>query len=186
MLRTAPSRLFLAFLFVASLLLVGCGGEHYHGPKLAYEGVFNTSTETGGDKQVTLRLFDDGTYLTRTIYNNQSFVPVVEAGTWDLDGEALLLTAERIDGEPTLHATTTFAVNADDLEAVSINGSPVDYVWAYTDGAKLSERALEAPKAHHDEEHGDDHDAEHSDEAHDGDHAADTDHSDEAAPTVNV
>ncbi|MEM8559908.1 MAG: hypothetical protein AAGG50_18995 [Bacteroidota bacterium] len=182
MLRTAPSRLLLALLFVASLVLVGCGGEHYHGPKLAYEGVFNTSTETGGDKQVTLRLFDDGTYLTRTIYNNQSFVPVVEAGTWGLDGEALLLTAERIDGEPTLHATTTFAVNADNLEAVSINGSPVDYIWAYTDGAKLSERTLEAPKAHHGEEHGEGH----GDESHDGDHAADGDHSDEAAATVNV
>ncbi|MEO0740580.1 MAG: hypothetical protein AAF089_03205 [Bacteroidota bacterium] len=179
-------RILLVLLFTVSLALSGCYG-HYHGPEIAYEGVFNTSSNIGGDKQITLRLYDNGDYMTRTVYNGQSFVPVVEAGTWALaDGDVVLHT-ERIDGVEVPKLATAYSISTDDLEAIATNGSPVDHVWAYASGTKLSEHALEAPKAYDDhgygdESHGDDygddaHGDDHADEPHEGD-----DHSDEDAP----
>lgn len=169
-------RILLVLLFAASLALPGCYG-HYHGPEIAYEGVFNTSSDVGGDKQITLRLYDNGAYMTRTVYNGQSFVPVVEAGTWALDDGGVVLHTERIDGVDVLpKLATAFTINTDDLEAVATNGSPVDHVWAYASGTKLSEHTLEAPKAHNDHGYGDEG---YGDESHGDDHAED-DHSDES------
>ncbi|MEM8598903.1 MAG: hypothetical protein AAGF99_03185 [Bacteroidota bacterium] len=184
-------RILLVLLFAASLALPGCYG-HYHGPEIAYEGVFNTSSDIGGDKQITLRLYDNGAYMTRTVYNGQSFVPVVEAGTWELADGGVVLHTERIDGVDVPKLATSYSISTDDLEAVATNGSPVDHVWAYASGTKLSEHTLEAPKAYDDHGYGDEahgdsygddaHGDDHGDEAHGEDDDHGDDHSDDAAP----
>ncbi|MEM6785633.1 MAG: copper resistance protein NlpE N-terminal domain-containing protein [Bacteroidota bacterium] len=180
-------RILLVLLFAASLAFAGCS-EHYHGPAMTYEGTFNASSTIGGDKQITLNLYDNGTYVTRTVYTGQSFVPVVEAGSWELAEGGVVLHTERIDGEEVPKLATTYSISADDLEAVSTNGSPVDYVWAFSSGTKLSEYTLEAPKAHDDhgyESHDDEHAGDgHAGDEHGDDHHAEEDHDDDHSDGV--